>query len=223
MWSETDPAPHGPAAPGSVVVTTRTGLEVLLRQARPTDDVALRAGFEHLSSDSRYMRFFTAVPRLSGSLLHHLTDLDGRYKIAIAAFDPSRPSEVAPIGGDIARDGYGIAVARVIQPDPEIPVAELAIAIIDDYHGAGLGNILMTALIVVARSRGIERMQAFALSTNSAMIRIMHRYGAHEIHLEPLEPGVRALEFPIIDAFGTSALDRGGADPALVERLSALT
>lgn len=221
MSSDAHPTPETTVPHGSVLVTTRTGLEVLLRQARPTDEAALRAGFEHLSSDSRYMRFFTAVPRLSGSLLHQLTDLDGRYKIAIAAFDPSQPSEVVP--DDIAPDGYGIAVARVIQPDPDVPVAELAIAIIDDYHGAGLGNILMTALIVVAHSRGIERMQAFVLSTNTAMIRLLHRYGAYEIHLDPQDAGVRSLEFSIIDRDGTSALEHGGADPALVERLSVLT
>jgi len=217
----------GRTNPPSIIVTTRTGLEVLLRQARPDDGAALRVGFEHLSSDSRYTRFFTAVPRLSGALLHQLTDLDGQTHLAIAAFDPSRPSEVLTDDGALPpprNDGFGIAVARVIQPDPDIPTAELAVAIIDEYHGVGLGHILMAALIVLAESRHIERLQAFVLATNVAMIHLLQRYGAAEIHLEPHDPGVRTFELKIGLAAGAdSALERAGGDPELVARLRTLT
>src|SRR5690606_20802796 len=131
---------------GYVELTTRTGFRVRLRQARHEDDRALQVGFTHLSEESRYARFFTAVPRLAGSLLESLTNIDGHHRMAIAAFDPTRESEVGE------PDGYGIAVARYIQADVGSPAAELAIAIIDEYQHLGLGHILLTALEVVAEA-----------------------------------------------------------------------
>lgn len=190
-----------PGSPHVVELTTRAGLTVRIRQARKSDDVTLRAGFAHLSDDSRYTRFFTAVPRLSGSLMRQLTDLDGHHRLAFAVFDPARDSE---IGG---ADGFGIAVARFIRPDPAIPVAELAVAIIDEYHGNGLGQLLLAGLIVAAEKHGIEQLQAFVLATNLAMIRLLASHGARELVVEEPDGGVRTYELDVSTALDDARID----------------
>jgi len=194
-----------PRIPDAIELTTRTGLAVRIRQARADDDAALRAGFAHLSNDSRYTRFFTAVPRLSGSLLRQLTDLDGRNRLAFAVFDPARDSEIG------RTDGFGIAVARFIRPDPAIPVAELALAIIDEYHRNGLGQLLIAGLIVAADTHGIEQLQAFVLATNEPMIRLLASHGARELVVEEPGAGVRSYELDV-----SSARDSALIDPRVV-------
>ena len=194
-----------PQIPQAIELTTRTGLVVRIRQARPDDDAALRAGFAHLSDDSRYTRFFTAVPRLSGSLLRQLTDLDGHHRLAFAVFDPARESEIG------WTDGFGIAVARFIRPDPAVPVAELALAIIDEYHGNGLGQLLLAGLIVAAEKHGIEQLQAFVLASNQPMIRLLASYGARELVVGEPAAGVRSYELDV-----STAADRALIDPGVV-------
>ena len=193
-----------------VEVQTSSGLTVRIRRATPGDEEALLVGFSHLSEQSRYNRFFTALPRLSGRLLEQLIDVDGHARLALATFDPARPSEV---GGP---DGFGIAVARYIQPDPTVPEAELAIAIIDEYQRTGLGEVLLTALEVVARANDLERLYAILLGLNVGMTRLLIRHGGALVHDPEDDVGVRryVLDLTIDPA--------DHADPALVEALAPL-
>ena len=194
--------------PPSIDVTTNSGLVVRIRQARRLDEPTLRAGFGHLSASSRYARFFTAVPQLEGSLLHSLIDLDGNDRLAFAVFDPSVPSEITvpgPAGsGD---DGYGVAVARFVRSDPTAPTAELAVTIIDDYQGHGLGHLLLAGLVVAARRRGIERLQAFVLASNSAMVHLLQSHGADEVRLAHPDPAVRTFELDVAAPESVGAVD----------------
>jgi len=155
-----------------VEVELSDGSRAMIRVATPEDAPALEAGFVHLSDDSRYARFFTAVPKLSGSVLRQLTELDGTKRLAIAAFDPDRASEV---GTD---DGFGIAVGRLISPEDEPTVAELAVAVIDEYHGRGLGRWLVAALVAAAEKVGFTELRGFVLSTNEPMIALFKDLGA---------------------------------------------
>ena len=63
----------------------RDGTPVLLRLLRPTDKQLLRTGFEHLSSESRYARFFTPKTSLTDDELRYLTDIDQEDHVAIGA------------------------------------------------------------------------------------------------------------------------------------------
>jgi GNAT superfamily N-acetyltransferase len=185
------------------------GGRVRIRLARHDDTDALEAGFAHLSEDSRYTRFFTAMPKLSGALLGQLTEIDGVDRVAIAAFDPDRASEV---GED--DDGYGIGVGRFIRPTPGGDVAELAVAVIDEYHGRGLGRILMASIVVAAQQRGVARLQAYVLTTNTAMLTMLARLGAVDHDVDDWGHGVRLLEFDV-----ASTLAHPFFDEALITRL----
>lgn len=189
--------------PPSVVVDLAHGVRVRLRRAEPGDRDALRAGFVHLSDDSRYRRFFTAVPKLSGVMLNQLTDLDDR-RVAVAAFDPDRPSEV---GTD---DGYGVGVGRLIVTGDDPLVAEFALAVIDDYQGNGLGRTLMHCLVAVAAAMGLQRVKGFVLRSNTPMIALMGTLGAAAT-TDEVEPGVVAYEFAVSEAL--RRLPDLGSDP----------
>ena len=185
----------------------RDGSRATIRVATPDDTPALQAGFAHLSEDSRYARFFTAVPELSGAVLRQLTELDGRTRLAIAAFDPDRDSEVG------TADGFGIAVGRLISPDTEPTVAELAVAIIDEYHGRGLGHWLVAGLIAAAEQVGFTEIRGFVLSTNEAMIALFRGMGATLRKDHPPEAGV--IEFVVTVAEAGARLRERGPSPDL--------
>jgi len=197
------------ATPPAVDLTLGRGQPIRLRLAVPEDRAALEAGFAHLSDDARYTRFFTAMPKLSGRMLGHLTDLDGQYRLAIAAFDPSRPSEV---GSD---DGFGVAVARFIRPaDDQSGRAELAISIIDEYHGVGLGTVLMTSLVMAAQRNGLAVLGAYVLRTNRGMTQLLRRFGAAEVAIDSPEASVAYYELAV-----ATALDAAEVGPSLVRAL----
>jgi GNAT superfamily N-acetyltransferase len=184
------------------------GGRVRIRLADQADTPALEAGFTHLSADSRYTRFFTAMPKLSGSVLERLSDLDGHNRVAIAAFDPDRPSDV---GTD---DGYAIGVGRFIRSTTDDEVAELSVAVIDEYHGRGVGRVLLTAVVVSAHLHGVARLQAFVLATNSPMITMLTELGAVD-HTDRGAYDVRLLEIDV-----AATVERAATDGDLAHRLA---
>jgi GNAT superfamily N-acetyltransferase len=133
------------------------GTPVLLRLLRPTDKQLLRTGFDQLSSESRYARFFTPKTSLNEDELRYLTDIDHEDHVAIGA-----ASE---------RDGeqVGLGVARFIRFADRPEAAEAAIVVVDDAQRKGLGRLLLQRLIAAARERGIQRFRFEVLSSNPGM------------------------------------------------------
>lgn len=134
------------------------GTVVQLRFLTPDDRDGLAAGFERLSPESRYRRFFTAMPKLPERMLDHLVDTDGWDHVAIAA-------EAGAEG--TAREGYG--VARFIRLREAPDTAEIAIAVVDAKQGQGLGRLLLHALVNAAADRGIAHARATVLHDNAAV------------------------------------------------------
>jgi GNAT superfamily N-acetyltransferase len=140
------------------------GTPVRLRLLRPDDRAKLLAGFARLSDESRYARFFTAMPRLSDTTLDRLLATDGWNHLAIAAEAGDQPPESAA----------GLGVARFIRL-PEAPdVAEAAVAVVDDMQRRGLGTLLLARLAAAARERGIHHFRAEVMRTNQAMVSLLH-------------------------------------------------
>jgi GNAT superfamily N-acetyltransferase len=139
----------------------RDGTAVLLRLLRPTDKELLRVGFQRLSPESRYARFFTPKTTLSDDELRYLTDVDHENHLAIGA-----ASE---------RDGTqtGLGVARFIRFADRADTAEAAIAVADEAQRKGLGRLLLLRLVAAARERGIERFRFEVLSSNVGMAKLI--------------------------------------------------
>jgi RimJ/RimL family protein N-acetyltransferase len=149
-------------------VSLRDGSSVILRPAVPTDRDLLLAGFERLSPESRYRRFFSPMKRMSSSLLDYLTSLDYRDHFAWAALS----AEPGPDGRPL-----GVGVSRYIRlEDPQ--AAEMAVTVVDDWQGRGLGRVLLDALVMEALENGITRLEGDVLVENRPMQELLRRAGA---------------------------------------------
>jgi GNAT superfamily N-acetyltransferase len=140
-----------------VVHRLRDGTLVRLRPIGPADRARLAAGFEKLSRESRYRRFFTAMPRLPERMLDRLVATDDWKHVAIGA-------EVA---SDDPAQADGLGVARFIRLDDMPDVAEVAVAVVDAKQGLGLGTLLLRELVDAARERGVRRFRATLLAENA--------------------------------------------------------
>ena len=89
------------------VVTLRSGDAVLVRQVRPDDALALARAYENLGEQSRYRRFFTAMPELPEATLKAATEIDHTDHEALVAI----PASSAEIVGECR------FVRRPDQPD----------------------------------------------------------------------------------------------------------
>ena len=136
-------------------VMLRDGSQVLIRPVRRTDAPLLADGFDRLSVRSRWMRFLTAKTELSPAELRYLTDLDHHDHEALGALDD--------------RDGRGVGIARFIRDATDPHAADLAVTIVDDWQGRGLGAELLARLSDRARQEGIHRFTALVAADNVAM------------------------------------------------------
>jgi GNAT superfamily N-acetyltransferase len=141
--------------------TLRDGTRVVLRLLTPGDKQILRAGFERLSPESRYLRFLVPKDRLTDDELRYLCEVDQEHHFALGA--------VREDGDD---PPVGLGIARFIRmPDrPGEPVtAEAAVAVADEVHGQGLGKLLFMRLVAAATERGIQRFHCDVLCENSTI------------------------------------------------------
>lgn len=132
-------------------VALRPGVEVLIRPVRPEDKALLTRGFEELSPEARFQRFFAPMSDLSPSELRYLTEIDHHDHDALVAIDPD--------------DGDLVAVARYIRTQPRTE-AEVAIVVADSWRGQGLGTAILLRLATRARRAGIRQFVALTLAEN---------------------------------------------------------
>jgi len=149
------------------VHTLPDGTVVRLRALQPSDGDELRAGFARLSPRSRYLRFFSPVPRLPEPMLRRLLGMDGWNHVAIVA-------ETIPLYDEPPEP---LGVARFIRLANEPAKAEMAVTVIDELQGRGLGRLLVRALADLARSRGVAGLVAVVLAENVAMARLVRAAG----------------------------------------------
>ncbi len=173
-----------------VVVELDDRTPIRLRLGTSDDRDELAAGFARLSPESRVARFFTGMPRLSRLFLDRLLDVDDSRHVAIVAEDMSRLSDV-----DAQTMGLGVGVARYIKSNTDGTRAEMAVAVIDEYHGRGIGHLLLDALIDHAVRNGITTGTATVLSDNAKILRLLTSMGA-TTRLVPDDRTVLEVEIP---------------------------
>ena len=144
-------------------VTLRDGSRVRIRQWHRSDTDLLLRGFDRLSPESRYRRFLSGIRELTGPALRYLTELDHHDHEAMIAVDE--------------RTGEAVGLARYVR-DPRRPaVAELALTVIDDWQGRGVGTLLLNVLCARAREGGITHFTALMLATNRTMRDLLEQLG----------------------------------------------
>src|SRR4051794_2126783 len=130
----------------NAMTVLRDGSEVVIRPVRPADRALLLSGFARFGARSRQQRFFGVKVRLTEAELAFFTEVDHHDHEALGAIDP--------------RTGAGVGIARFIRFEPGGPVAEAAVAVVDDWQGRGLGRVLLEALVERAAEERVDRFQA---------------------------------------------------------------
>jgi len=180
---KSDP-PELPAIP-SELRTLRDGTVVRLRPLGPEDADELRAGFERLSPESRYRRFFSPISRLPDALVRRLTATDGENHVALVA-------ETIPLYDEPPEP---LGVVRYLREAAHPDKAEVAVTVIDELHGKGLGAVLLETLVRVAREHGIRTLTAQVLAGNLPMQALLRRAG--DVRAVRNEQGVLSYEIAL--------------------------
>ena len=145
--------PHTP----DTVKTLTNGLQVTFRMLRPNDSEMEQAFVTGLSDQSRHLRFFSGLKKLTPYMLKELTN-------------PIYPISYALIATTML-DGreHQIAVARYAPTGTE-GLAEFAVVVADDWHGYGIASELMRFVITAAAVGGIKSLEGLVLRENTAML-----------------------------------------------------
>lgn len=148
--------------------TLEDGRVVTLRPILPQDDALAQDFVRRLSDEARYNRFLVGVAELSAPLLTYLTDIDYVEHLALVA-------ETQVYGRTVLVGEARFVVDAATRTDS--PAAEFAIAVADDWQGAGIGSRLLRNLEAAARAAGLHRLVGDVLGSNHKALDFMRQRG----------------------------------------------
>jgi acetyltransferase len=144
---------------------TKDGMSITVRPLRSEDAPLLVDLFEHMGSDSRFLRFNLSLDHLDSTVLWsearrmaQLKPGDGAW-LAFADL-PDQPQ--APVAG-----------VRFVRLDSE--TAEAAISVRDDMQNRGVGQGLLVFLLREARAAGLRRLVATVQRINRPLWRLLSK------------------------------------------------
>jgi RimJ/RimL family protein N-acetyltransferase len=147
-------------------ITLPDGGVMRLRLVRPEDRDGIVESFQRLSTESRVQRWFYPKMRLSEEELDALVSPTDDQHGAISAI------ELAPDGSEKS----GIGMARFVRSKDHPDTAEIAITIVDDWQGLGIGRILLHRLLAMVSERGIPHVDGRLQVENRAMRHLLEPY-----------------------------------------------
>ena len=179
-------------------IELRDGTKLHLRPIVPEDEPLLHEAVASMSERTVYFRFFSPIKRMSDALAHRLAVVDYHDRFAIVA-TTHRPNGNA-ISGRGQRVVDGLAPQRIVgvaryDRARDTEVAEVALAVIDEFQRRGLGGVLLGELARVARVEGIKTFQLIVLPENREMLGLLRKMGW--IHQAKLSGGMYEISFDI--------------------------
>lgn len=145
-------------------MTTKDGVELLVRPVKPTDEEMLSDMFYDLSDQTIINRFFSMLKSMPHRKLQEFCCIDYNTEMSLVVVAGSPPKEkIVGIGS------YHL--------NPATQRAEVAFLVADAWQGRGIGTFLMQMLVKIAKSRNIKGFTAEVLRDNVAMIALMHKSG----------------------------------------------
>ena len=128
-----------------------------------------------------------AVPARKDGLtpaeLRYFTDIDHHDHEALGALDRA--------------GGRGVGIARYVRDTDDPHSAEIAVTVVNDWQGRGLGAELLAQLSGRARAEGIHRFTALVSADNAAMAGLLRSVSASPVHREY---GTVEYEIPLAPA-----------------------
>lgn len=134
--------------------------EITIRPIRPEDAELEQDFVRGLSNDSKYFRFMETFLELTPAMLVRFTQIDYDREMALMAVTEKEGKELE------------LGIARYIT-NPDAESCEFALVVSDQWQNKGLGHKLMTALMDVARTKGLKRMEGEVLASNQAMLQLV--------------------------------------------------
>jgi RimJ/RimL family protein N-acetyltransferase len=165
------------------VLELTDGTKVHVRQISPEDEPLLHEAVAAMSERTVYFRFFSPLKRLPDVLAHRLAVVDYNDRFALVA-TTHRPGAKERIVGVARYD-------RAADTD----VAEVAVAVVDEFQHRGLGGALLAILARVAREHGIKTFSLIVLPENQQMLGLLRKMGW--IHHAKLSGGVYDISFDL--------------------------
>lgn len=153
---------------GSLIM--RDGTTAAIRPAEPTDVPMMQEFIDRLSPESRRHRFFSESPPSSGAIATVCCSSNPRsqFTLIVTRVWEGRARIIAA-GSYWARDGQ---------------TAEVAMAVDDEFHGKGLGTLLLERLALAAIRHSFTHLWAVTHVDNLAMREVFRESGftAHEAY-----------------------------------------
>ena len=167
-------------------IELRDGSKLHIRPIVPEDEPLLHEAVAAMSERTVYFRFFSPIKRMSDAMAHRLAVVDYHDRFAIVA------TTHRPHGAGKKERIVGVArYDRARDTD----VAEVALAVIDEFQRRGLGSVLLAELARVARGQGIRSFQLIVLPENREMLGLLRKMGW--IHQAKLSGGVYEISFDL--------------------------
>ncbi len=137
--------------------TMRDGTDVLIRPIKAEDEPLERDMFSYFSRETQYFRFMGYIKDTTHDMIVKFTNIDYDREMALVA--------------EINRDGRRkmIGVVRIVN-DIGNEATEYAIVVADPWQGKGLGSELTNRIMDIAKDRGIKKVYANVLKSNTTML-----------------------------------------------------
>jgi acetyltransferase len=158
------------------------GSAVLVRPARPEDEPLVHDLAAHMSPEDLRLRFFAPIRSLPHTLAARLTQIDYDREMALLAL----------------QDGIAVGIVHFFA-DPDRERAEYAVAVRTERKGRGIGYLLMTRLIDIARQCGIGELIGEVLRENDRMLEMCRALG-FQIAPDPQDGAVLRVRKRLTDA-----------------------
>lgn len=143
---------------------TKSGVEILLRPVKISDEPLLKDFFYSLSDKSLYRRFVSTRQDMPHDRLQEFVVIDYTKEIVILAMIPGEDKEVlAGVGQYSINEGTHNA--------------EVAFVVRDEYQNQGIGTELLAYLTQLAKRQGLHGFTAEVLSENKPMMHVFEQAG----------------------------------------------
>jgi len=167
--------------------TMKDGTEVTIRPIRPEDEPAMVHFHETLSDRSVYYRYFHMMnleQRVQHERLMRTCFIDYDREMALVAARRK--------AGSSEQDIIGVGRMTKVHGANE---AEVAVVVSDQWQGRGLGNELLSRLLIIAADEKLDHLSAEMLPDNTAVMRLCEKLGFSLKH--SLEDEVVRAEFKL--------------------------
>jgi acyl-CoA hydrolase/RimJ/RimL family protein N-acetyltransferase len=143
---------------------TRTGMDILFRPIKMTDETLYKEFLHNLSDQSMYRRFISKRREMPHERIQQFVVIDYTREMAIAAVIEDKSKETI------------IGIGRYYI-DPNRLMAEVAFAVRDDYQNQGIGFELLSYLTYLAKRAGLQGFTADVLAHNEPMLHVFEKGG----------------------------------------------